>query len=98
MTDKTLDPCGSDSSAEFDTADVVLHRPTGKEWLVAYVKDDRMAWLGWPEGEAKTADCTLLKKATEEARHALLQSMAGMTGIDRRKVYAQQRLAALSNS
>jgi hypothetical protein len=98
MTDKTPDPCGSDSSAEFDTADVVLHKPTNEHWLVAYVKGDRLAWCGWPEGEAKTEDCTLWVKATDEERHDLLQSMARMTGIDRRKVYAQERLAALSNT
>ena len=85
-------------SAEFDTADIVLHRPTEEQWLVAYVKGDRLVWCGWPEGEAKTEDCTLLKKATEEARIDLLHSLARMSGIDRRKVYAQQRLAALSNA
>lgn len=84
--------------AEFDTGDIVLHTPTGEEWLVAYVNGDRLAWCGWPEGEAKTGDCILLKKATEEGRTDLLQSMARMTGTDQRKIYAQQRLATLLNT
>lgn len=98
MTDKTTAPDGVVSSAEFDTADIVLHRPTDEQWLVAYVKGDRLAWCGWPEGEAKTEDCTLLKKATEEERIDLLRSLALMAGIDRRKVYAQERLAALPST
>jgi hypothetical protein len=96
MVDKTPDPCGPDSRTEFDTADVVFHKPTNEHWLVAYVKDDRIAWCGWPEGEAKTEDCALVKKATNEERNYLLKSLAGMTGIDRRKAYAQERLAAIS--
>lgn len=83
---------------EIDTADIVLHNPTQEEWLVAYVKGDRLAWCGWPEGEAKAEDCTLMKKATAEQRLELLQSMARMTGIDRRKCYAQQRLSELSEA
>ena len=98
MNTNTTDPDGVVSSTKFDTADIVFHHPTQEHWLVAYVKGDRLAWCGWPEGEAKTEDCTLWKKATDQERTDLLNFMAQMTGIDRRKVYAQQRLAELSNT
>jgi hypothetical protein len=43
-------------STTIDTADHVLHGPSGETWVVAYVEGDRLAWCGWPEGEAKLAD------------------------------------------
>ena len=78
-------------ATDIDTADSVLHGPTGETWLVAYVEGDRLAWCGWPEGEANLADCTLTKKATPEQRNKLLSEMAGCTN-DRRGRYARQRL------
>lgn len=59
-----------------DTADHVLHGPTGEEWVVAYVIGDHLAWCGWPPGQAALADCTLTKKATDEEREKLLREMA----------------------
>lgn len=74
-----------------DTGDHVKHGPTGEEWVVAYVRGDRLAWCGWPEGEAALADCTLTKKATPERRDALLQEMATL-GDTARGRYARARL------
>lgn len=76
-----------------DTADVVKHVPTGEEWLVAYVKGDKLAWCGWPEGEANLSDCELIKVATDDARYDLLQEMA--KGSGRRARYAQTRLCEM---
>lgn len=75
-----------------DTADHVLHGPTGEEWVVAYVIGDRLAWCGWPPGQAALADCTLKKKATDEEREKLLREMAESSGSDMRTSYARQRL------
>ena len=58
-----------------DTGDCVFHAPTGETWLVAYVKGDRLAWLGWPWGEAALSDCTLTEKATEEKRQEHMRLM-----------------------
>lgn len=83
--------------SDIDTGDSVKHGPTGETWLVAYVQGDRLAWCGWPPGEARLSDCTLIQKATPEARDKLLKEMADMTldpgGYDRRKSYAQHRLS-----
>ena len=75
-----------------DTGDHVHHAPSGESWVVAYVQGDRLAWCGWPEGEARLADCTLLEKATPERRQQLLVEMAAMTGRDARQRYAARRL------
>lgn len=74
-----------------DTADHVLHGPSGETWVVAYVEGDSLAWCGWPEGKAKLTDCTLTKKATPEQRDKLLLEMADCTN-DQRGRHARQRL------
>jgi hypothetical protein len=48
---------------DIDTGDYVRHGPAGEEWVVAYVRGDRLAWCGWPSGLAALADCTLIEKA-----------------------------------
>lgn len=77
---------------DIDTADHVHHAPSGENWVVAYVKGDRLAWCGWPQGEAALADCRLVKKATDAERDMLLRTMAAITGGDMRAAYARQRL------
>lgn len=75
-----------------DTGDFVHHVPSGEEWVVAYVQEDRLAWCGWPQGEARLSDCTLIVKATPEKRLELLSEMAATSEQDARKRYAQHRL------
>jgi len=61
---------------QIDTGDTVYHLPTDEHWVVAYVEGNRVAWCGWPEGEAKLSDCTLIEKATPEDRLKTLEQMA----------------------
>ena len=70
------------STEAIDTRDHVFHRPTCETWVVAYVKGDRLAWCGWPEGEAELADCQLVRKATEPERTALLGGCGRTTICD----------------
>jgi hypothetical protein len=46
--------------------DHVFHRPTGETWIVEYVKGDYLAWCGFPRGEARVADCTLVKACSDD--------------------------------
>jgi hypothetical protein len=76
-----------------DTGDVVMHGPSGETWTVAYVRGDHLAWCGWPEGEALTSDCKLVKSSTSENRLHLLHEMAAIHDPgDRRRRYALARL------
>lgn len=75
-----------------DTGDVVLHQPTGEEWLVAYVEGDRLAWCGWPSGVAARVDCKLVRKATADERVALLRELAAMSHHDHRRTVARATL------
>ncbi len=77
-----------------DTGDVVLHRPSGEKWVVAFVEDDHLYWCGWPEGRARLDDCELLEPATPERRAELLANIAAMTDAhDARHRYAIRRLS-----
>ena len=75
-----------------DTADLVLHGPSGEKWVVAYVQNGYLAWCGWPQGEAKLSDCTLIEAANDEQRVKLLKEMADMQNDDPRRRYARWRL------
>lgn len=59
-----------------DTGDHVLHGPTGETWIVARVAGEELTWCGWPEGWAKLADCTLVRKASPIERAGLLVVLA----------------------
>lgn len=75
-----------------DTADIVLHKPTGERWVVAYVQGERLSWCGWPEGTALVADCELVTPARPDERLELLRRLAAMQGMDSRRTYAINRL------
>ena len=76
-----------------NTADTVLHRPTGETWTVAYVHGDELCPCGWTETIARVSDCELLCEATEEERDNLLHELAQMEGSDSRGRHARFELA-----
>ena len=82
-----------------ETADIVKHGPTGEKWLVAYVERDKLCACGWPESLAQLSDCTLIKKATEEEKQQLTQSLAAMSGseYDSRRSWAKNYLKEEAN-
>jgi hypothetical protein len=78
---------------QIEAGDSVFHRPSGETWLVAYVQGDRLAWCGWPEGEANVADCQLVRKASDVERRDLLTQIAESGSNDARARYARLVLA-----
>lgn len=92
-TDPRVVPQPADQQeAEIDTADHVHHAPSGEDWVVAYVRGDRLCACGWPHTLAALSDCRLIKKATPADRDQLLRDMARNTEDDRGS-YARERLA-----
>ena len=86
------------------TGDTVFHRPSGKQWIVAYAdyKRDDLAWIGWPPGHAKLSDCQLVMPCSDEQHHKCLVAMARMRGSrkdgwDYRKSYAIRALKAMDS-
>lgn len=81
--------------SEIKTGDTVLHRPTGEHWTVAYVQGKRLAWCGYPEGEADLTDCELLESCSEEERITTLRNWAKPNlRSDARGRYAYRTLVA----
>jgi len=78
---------------QIDTGDHIHHAPSGEDWVVAYVRGDKLCACGWPETLADLSDCTLIQKATPEQRLKLLTDMAKSDNGDTRTRYASERLA-----
>jgi hypothetical protein len=76
--------------------DIVLHRPTGERWVVAYVDGDYLAWCGWPEGEARVADCDLVEAVSDAKHREWLERIAASSG--RRARMAAAALADLDRA
>jgi hypothetical protein len=64
----------------YRAGDIVHHEPTGEDWVVAYVDGERIAWCGWPAGEAMAADCWLKKSCTDEEHRDWLEQIAKSDG------------------
>lgn len=75
--------------------DVVLHRPSGETWSVAYADPERneLSWFGWPEGTAKLSDCELVKRCSD-ARH--LECVADWLGRSSNRAQHVFRLYGLA--
>lgn len=84
--------------AEFARAgDHVLHTPTGETWVVAYVDGEDLTWGGWPDGMARTHDCTVTYRCTDEEHVAMLHQIAasdGRRGLRARAMLAEMQLAS----
>lgn len=71
--------------------DYVYHKPSGETWVVAYRDGEYLGYCGWPPGEAKVADCQLVKSCTKEEHLALLEALA-TAGSGKRAQMAKQQL------
>ena len=74
------------------TGDIVLHKPTGEHWIVAYVDGEYMSWCGWPPGEARTADCEVVTVASDDEHWKWVRRVAEIAGNDKRARMAQRML------
>ena len=61
--------------------DHVLHRPTGETWVVAYAEGGDLVPAGWPPGIARTADCEVVRRASD-AEHAASVEQWRDTSLD----------------
>lgn len=75
--------------------DVVLHRPTGERWVVAVVVGDDLAWVGWPDGIARTSDCELVEACSDTEHERTLRMVADSQGDQWRQRRAREQLATL---
>lgn len=68
----TADQASPEASSEhrLRCGDTVIHKPSGERWSVAYADygTGYLSWCGWPDGEARIADCEL-RAACTDAQH-----------------------------
>jgi hypothetical protein len=76
------------------TGDVILHRPSGEKWLVAWADDKHVICCGWPESQALIADCDLIEPATEEKHRRIVTEIATLSQRDLRQVRCAELLAS----
>lgn len=76
--------------------DHVLHRPSGETWVVAYSEGNDLCAAGWPDEIAKTSDCEIIKRCTDEEHLVGVIRWIGAT--DDRRAAAVARLYPLSSS
>jgi len=83
------------------SGDVVLHRPSGEKWVLAYAEGEEVSACGWPFSIARAADCDLVKAATDEQHIAMLASWGDEEhrndrgALDWRHVVCKRQLAEL---
>lgn len=75
-----------------DTGDEILHKPSRERHMVACVHPPWLHTAGFPELRLLLIDCTLVREATAEERHAHLSGMAASSGTGHRPVCARERL------
>lgn len=78
--------------------DHVHHGPTDEDWVVAYVDGRKLAWCGWPAGEARLDDCTLIKSCTDDEHVSLLKNLSQGRGGGKRASMARRELKRIKRS
>lgn len=72
--------CAAAPCSPFRAGDVVKHKPTGEEWILANDQTGKdVSPCGWPECWADAEHCELVKSATDEERLKMLQKWANIT-------------------
>lgn len=78
--------------AAIDTGDLILHKPSGEQCVVAAVEGNRVYWCGHPFGGSfSLADCELLKSASESERAQVLCDLVRHSGNERLVILARAR-------
>lgn len=76
------------------TGDIVRHRPSGEEWLVAWAdhQSGYMAPCGWPTCQAKIEDCTVVLMADDAANDKLIDELSRSGRTDAHRAAAIRAL------
>lgn len=70
--------------------DVVHHRPSGEDWVVAYADYETgdLSAFGWPDSIGRLADCDMVRRASDEEHAGYVARTAGE--LDRRGAIIQR--------
>lgn len=66
--------------------DHVIHLPSGETWVVAWADETHLAWAGWPDGRALTADCVIKHRVTDGQHLAAVEEWRSASDSSRRRM------------
>lgn len=77
------------TAARLRTGDVVHHKPSGEDWVLAYADygTGKLSPCGWPECEGEIRDCTLVNAATDEESEGLVGRLVAIGERRGRRAY-----------
>lgn len=81
---------------EPELGDTIRHIPSGEEWLVAYVRDGKLAACGWPDEVVPASDCVLVQRMPLGKKLDLLRELSRSTGHRAEHARALLRSACLT--
>ena len=81
---------------EPELGDTVRHIPSGEEWLVAYVRDGKLAACGWPDELVPASDCVLVQRMPLGKKLDLRRELSRSTGHRAEHARALLRSACLT--
>jgi hypothetical protein len=81
------------NSGEIKPGDVVMHKPSGEEWIVAalHYSGDELAPVGWPACVVKVKDCVLVESCSVEESEKIVDEWSRMSCEDFRKTWNKWR-------
>lgn len=91
-----MNPGDVEITPQFDTGDLVVHKPSQTPYMVACVHGYYLHTAGYPEQRLMVGDCVLQRRATETERRNHLGAMAQSTSQGHRASCARQRLAEIN--
>ena len=77
-----------------NTADTIVHRPSGARYQVACVHDDYLYTLGYPAMKLLVDACSLLEPASAKERTDVLIALAQSSSKRHRPECARQKIVA----
>lgn len=83
------------ASHQIRTGDIVLHHPSGEEWVVAWAdhQSGYMAPCGWPTCQAKIEDCAIIKAVDDAASDKMVDELSRSGRTDAHRANAIRALA-----
>ena len=64
--------------------DIVFHRESGEEWLIAKTCESGFYLAGWPCTRLHESQCDLVRAATDEEHRAVVEQCATLSKDDPR--------------
>ena len=76
--------------------DIVFHRPSREEWILAFADNGMVSPCGWPPTTVAESECLPVTDASDDEHIAMLRTWAAKSGDDHRIAVCRRRLEDLA--